>query len=93
MPWQEFEVKDFSEGLIDKVDDDLLPENAAADVQNFIGTKIGSLKKRAGQKRLNNTELGGFIQGLYAYYYSNQRRLVAVANGTAYYWDGSDFVE
>mgnify|MGYP001188599169 FL=1 len=93
MPWQEFEIKDFSEGLIDKVDDDLLPENAAADVQNFIGTKIGSLKKRAGQKRLNNTELGGFIQGLYAYYYSNQRRLVAVANGTAYYWDGSDFVE
>ena len=48
MPWQEFEIKDFSEGLIDKVDDDLLPENAA-DVQNFIGTKIGSLKKRAGQ--------------------------------------------
>ena len=91
MPWQEFEVRDFSEGLIDKVDDDLLPENAAADVQNFIGTKIGSLKKRAGQKRLNNPELGGFIQGLYAYYYGNQRRLVAVANGTAYYWDGFVF--
>ena len=48
MPWQEFEIKDFSEGLIDKVDDDL--RRRTQRMSKFIGTKIGSLKKRAGQR-------------------------------------------
>lgn len=87
MAWQEWETTDFSEGLIDKVDDNLLPENAAADVQNFISTKIGSLKERPGQARLNGVDLGGPVRGLHAYYYGSQRRLMAAANGKVAYWD------
>ena len=86
-----FEIRDFSEGLIDKADDNLLPENAARDCQNFIGHYIGSLKKRGGQEKVNPAAaLGGPIQGLYAYYYGTPittRRLVAVGNGVAAWWD------
>ena len=89
--WQEWQIRDFSEGLIDKVDDNLLPENAAKDCQNFISRTIGSLKKRPGQARLNPAAaLGGPIQGLYAYYYGtpiSTRRLIAAANGVVAWWN------
>lgn len=88
---QNWEIRDFSEGLIDKADDNLLPENVARDCQNFVSRYVGSLKKRGGQRRLNpEAELGGVIQGLYAYYYDTpiaERRLVAVADGTVSWWD------
>jgi hypothetical protein len=91
---QNWEIRDFSEGLIDKADDNLLPENAARDCQNFIGRYIGSLKKRGGQARLNpEAALGGPILGLYAYYYGTPiatRRLVAAANGVVAWWDFKD---
>ena len=86
---QNWEIRDFSEGLIDKADDNLLPENAARDCQNFIGRYIGSLK--AGRSGTLNPEaaLGGPILGLYAYYYGTPllQRLVAAANGVVAWWD------
>jgi hypothetical protein len=85
--WEEWKIHDFSAGLLDKQDDNLLPDNAARDVQNFVARKVGSLVKRRGQQFLNTTPLGGPVQGLYAYYYGVSRRLVVVAGGTAYYWD------
>jgi len=94
MPYENWAIRDFSAGVIDKVDDNLLPENAARDSQNFISTTLGSLKKRKGQARLNSTALEGPIQGLYAYYYGEgniNRRLVVASNGTVAYWTGSGF--
>lgn len=87
MPFLEWQIKDFSGGLNDKVDDNLIADNEASTCQNVLATKIGSLTKRKGQVRLNSTALGGPIQGLYAYYYGADRRLVTVANGVPYYWD------
>jgi hypothetical protein len=87
MPVAEWEIRDFSEGLIDRVDDNLLPENVAMDCQNFISRRIGSLVKRAGQARLNGSPLGGPVQGMHAYYKGSLRRLVVVAGGVASYWD------
>lgn len=87
----DWEIRDFSEGLIDKIDDNLLPENAAQDCRNFISRTIGSLKKRPGQTRLNSSaELGGPVLGLYAYYYDTPvatRRLVAASNGVVAWWN------
>ena len=90
---KEFIIKDFSEGLIDKIDDNLLPENAAKDVQNWIGRYVGSLTKRNGQVRLNSTPLGGPISGLYPYYVGSTRRIIVSANGVVAYWTGSAFVD
>jgi len=89
--WQEWKIKDFSEGLIDRVDDDLLPENATRDCQNVIARKIGLLQKRPGQTRLNSSALGGSIQGMHAYYTGTNRYLVAAAGGAVSYWNGSSF--
>ena len=87
-PW---EINEFSGGKIDKADDNLIPDNAAKDCQNFIATRIGSLSKRKGQVRLSLTNLSGIIQGIHAFYYGTSRRLVVVANGSAYSWDGTAF--
>jgi hypothetical protein len=78
------EIKDFSGGLIDKVDDALLPENASSDCQNFIVDTLGKLRKRPGQSKTHAVGLGGVIQGMYPYYYSNTNALIVVSNGTAY---------
>ncbi len=89
MAVQEWEIMDFSEGLIDRVDDNLLPDNAAKDCQNFIGRKVGNMKPRPGQSRLNSTVLAGAVQGLHAYYYGNNRKLVVAAGGAVAYWNPS----
>ena len=97
MQYENWEVRDFSQGYIDKLDDNLLPENACSDCQNFISRRIGSLKKRPGQGRLQNSgvdmvSLVGPILGLYSYYYGNplvERRLIIAANGEVKYWDGT----
>ncbi len=87
-------VRDFSAGLIDKLDTNLLPDNAAQDVQNFLPRSIGSLRKRKGQERLNSSDLGGPIQGLYPYYYGIEqvnRRLMVALNGVVGYFNGETF--
>lgn len=80
-------LKDFSEGLIDKIVDYVLPNNASPDCLNVIATKIGSLVNRPGQALLGSG-LGAAVQGLYAYYYGTNRRLVVAANGAVYYHAG-----
>lgn len=86
----EWSIRDFSGGLIDKLDDNELADNQASDCQNVISTKIGSLTSVPGQKKLNSVALGGSIQGLHSYYYGASRKLVTVANGVPYYWDPID---
>ena len=101
MRYRNWEIRDFSMGYIDKLDDNLLPESASSSCQNFISKQIGSLKKRDGQARLkdgivNMSQLTGPILGLYSYYYGNpliERELVFAANGVVYVWDGTDISE
>jgi len=91
MAFLEWKIRDFSGGLNDKVDDNLIADNEASDCQNVVATHIGSLTKRKGQAKLNTDDLGGPIQGLHAYYYGVDRKLVTTSNGVPYYWDGSAF--
>jgi hypothetical protein len=88
----EWSIRDFSGGLVDKLDDNELADNQASDCQNVISTKIGSITSVPGQVKLNSVELGGPIQGLHSYYNGAIRKFVAVANGVPYYWDAIDKV-
>jgi len=87
--WPEWKIKDFSEGMVDRVDDNLLPDNAASDCCNFICRYLGRLQKRNGQTRLNGTALGGSVHGLYSYYDDNTtfRKLIAAAGTVVYAWN------
>jgi len=90
--WQEWAINDFTEGLIDRVEDDLLPFNATSDCQNFIARKVGSLQKRRGQARWNSSALPGPVHGIYAYYTSTNGYLIAAAGDAVSYWDSNDSV-
>lgn len=85
--WQTWTIKDFSEGLIDRVEDNLLPENVTVDCLNMYSKKLGSLQKRPGQLHLNNPLLSGAVRGLHAYYKDTSRYLVAAAGGKVWYWN------
>lgn len=87
----EFEIRDFTKGYMDGIDDNLLPDNASRDCQNVISRIIGSLENRPGQERLNDTALPGPILGLYAYYLNDSRELIAASGGGAYKWDIDKF--
>lgn len=87
---QEWSIRDFSGGLVDKLDDNELADNQSSDCQNVISTKIGSLTSVPGQIKLNSVALGGSIQGLHSYYYGANRKIVTAANGVPYYWDPVD---
>lgn len=88
--WPEFPITDFSAGMIDKVDDNHLPANAARDCRNFICKALGSLEKRSGQSRLNNVALPGPPHGLYAYYNGEDvRKLLVVAGNKLFAWNSS----
>jgi len=78
-------MRDFSEGLVDRLEDYVLPDNASPDCLNVIATKMGSLKNRPGYTAYNTTALGGVPRAVYAYYYGSNRKLMAVANGNAWY--------
>jgi len=78
------EIRDFSGGMLDKVDDALLPENASSDCQNFISDTVGKLRKRPGQLKFSTTSLGGAVQGMYPYYYGTTSAFIAAANGSVY---------
>ena len=88
-------IKDFSGGLNDKVDDNLIADNESPDCQNVIANKIGSLTKVLGSAKLNAVALGSAVQGLHSYYYGSYRKLIVVSNGRLYYWNtvGSAFSE
>lgn len=87
-------IHDFSEGMIDRVDENLLPENAARDCCNWICKTMGILEKRTGQTRLNAVELSDAPVSLYAYYTSNlsTRKLLAVAGTKLLVWNPTNSV-
>ena len=89
-------IVDFSGGLNNKLDDNLIADNQCTDVQNCIAVTVGRLQKRKGQTKLNAIALGGPIQGLHAYYYGGSleyRKLIVVANGVSAYWNGAGFTD
>jgi hypothetical protein len=87
--WQ---VQDFSGGMVDVVEANLIPDNACVDVQNCTINQLGLLEKRNGQVVLSGDSLGGAIQGLHSFYYGDNleyRKFIAVANGVVYKRDGA----
>jgi len=90
-PW---EIRDFSAGQVEKLNDNILPDNAAYECRNFISARFGGLSKRKGQTLLNATPLPASIQGLHPYYRSTtgMRRLIAMSQGLGFLWDGTQFV-
>ena len=92
----EWKIKDFSGGMVDRVDDNLLPDNAAKDCSNVLCKYIGILEKRKGQQRLNDTVLpGGKIHGLYSYYDDSPtlKKLLAVSGTSLYVWHDDRQIE
>ena len=86
--YQDWNIKDFSGGYIDSIDDNLLPESAARDCRNFISEEIGRLRKRKGQAYLNSAALPGKIQGLYAFYLEPDiKQLIVASGGKVYRWE------
>ena len=85
------DIRDFSGGLVNKLDSNLIPDNASPDCSNVVSRVIGELETRSGQLTLNASGLSAPVQGLTAYYPGvvPTRYLVAVANGVAYYWDSA----
>lgn len=82
-------IEDFTEGLVDRLDNSLIPANAAQACQNVISRTVGQLKIRNGQNKLNTAKIGDFgIQGLYPYYTeAGLKKLIMACNGSVYYWD------
>jgi len=89
--YQTWEIQDYSGGINEKVETHLLSKNQCSSAQNYIAPKIGRLQKRAGQAKLNATQVGTGVLGLHGYYYGDtleNRKLIAVfKDGVMYYWD------
>ncbi|MDD5501740.1 MAG: hypothetical protein PHH57_08730 [Candidatus Omnitrophica bacterium] len=85
--------QDFSGGMNNKLEDNLIAENQCVDVQNFICTHIGRIEKRYGQAKVVSTALGGSIQGMHGFYYgaTPTRKLIVASNGSVYYLDGTSW--
>jgi hypothetical protein len=89
-PW---EIRDFSAGQVEKLNDNILPDNAAYECRNVIASRFGGLSKRKGQENLDSSPLPAAIQGLHPYYdpATDIRRLIAMSQGLGYLWDGTNF--
>lgn len=95
--YEDWPIRDFSEGLVDRLDNNLIPVNAAQACQSVISRIVGRLKIRNGQKKLNTAALASApITGLYPYYNeSGIKKLIVACNGKVYYWNSgtSAFVQ
>lgn len=91
----EVAIRNFTAGLVDIIDDNLIPEGAAKYCDNFISRTVGKLSKRRGYKADHETPLSAIkIQGLYPYYNNAGIRRVIVANaGKIYAYDRTTFTE
>ena len=91
----ELAIRDFTAGILDIIDDNLIPEGAARDSDNFISRTIGKLSKRKGYNADHATPLSATkIQGLYPYYNNAGVRRVIVANaGKIYAYNRETFTE
>lgn len=88
---KEWSKIDFSGGMNNKLEGNLIQSNQCVDVQNFICTTIGRIEKRYGQAKVVSTALGGAVQGMHGFYYgaTPTRKLICAANGSVYYLDSS----
>ena len=91
--YQPWEIRDFAAGQVEKLNDNILPDNAAHESRNFISSRFGGLSKRKGTENLSETPLPSFIQGLHPYYLpsAQTRYLIAMSQGYGYLWDGTEF--
>ena len=89
-PWQ---IRDFSAGQVEKLNDNILPDAAAHECLNFISSRMGGLSKRKGFVTLNSTPMPGHVQGLHPYYArtTRVRKLIAMAQGIGWEWTGTTF--
>lgn len=85
--WQDGRFTDFTYGYIDKIDDTELSASALKNCRNVISKQVGKISARAGQVKLNSTELGtdAPIQGMKAFYSNGTKYLIVAAGGTVYY--------
>lgn len=82
----EVAIRDFTAGLVDIIDDNLIPDGAALKADNCISRTIGKLSKKRGHKADHPTPLSEKkIQGLFAYYNNAGTRRVIVANNGKIY--------
>lgn len=87
MGFNTYRIPDFSGGMVDFYDADLIKDNQASWTKNCCINIVGRLSSRGGQKDLNSLDLGGGITGLYSYYAEAIRKLIVVSNGVAYHGD------
>jgi len=89
--YRHWNIRDFTAGYMDGIEENLMSENASKNCNGVISRYIGSLESRRGQKVVNGTDLPGFIQGLYTYYYKDngvpEKKLMVAQNGRIGYWD------
>ncbi len=89
-PW---EIRDFTGGQVEKLNNNVIPDNAAYYCRNFLATRMGSISKRKGQGRLNTTLGSNPIHGLFPYYFdSGEHGLIAMYQGELYNWNGTNLV-
>lgn len=90
-------IMDFTGGINNLVDENLIEDNQCVDAQNVIVNIVGRLNKRRGIALLNSeAQLPSAITGLHGYYYGAgllNRKLIVAAEGKAYRWDGPGFTE
>ena len=85
----EWGINDFSGGLNNKIDDNLINDNQASELQNVICNTIGSLTSRKGQTKINTSALPGPILGLSPYYLGAKKEILVASNGSIYKWSGA----
>lgn len=92
--WQDYAIRDFTHGLIDIMDDNIIPEGAARECENVICRTIGSLSPRKGYRRLTKeAPFSGPVQGLYPHHNNvGQHNLVLAAGGQIFRYDGQYFI-
>lgn len=85
--WYEHRITDFTQGYIDKIDNNELPEGALKDCRNVISIQVGKLSSRNGQALLNDVELstGKGVQGLATFYLGTKKYLLVAVDGSLYY--------
>ena len=80
----EVAIRDFTAGLVDIIDDNLIPDGAALKADNCISRTIGKLSKRRGYKADHPTPLSEKDSGDVCYYNNAGTRRVIVANNGKY---------
>lgn len=96
MPYQPWPIIDYSGGMNNKLEDNLIADNQCVDVLNCISPIVGRLQSRPGQAKLNTDALGGAIQGAHAYHYGAtlaSHKLIVTANGVTAFWVGTPGAE